>query len=131
MKKSEESQVQQLMQSLLPDSKPPYDFDKEEVFVWEDTSGSLAGFASASIRPWVEGSTIEPCPHVEGWYVKPELRQQGIGKALIEAVEDWSRQQGFAELTSDVEISNYDSLNAHAALGFEPTSKIQYFKKKL
>jgi aminoglycoside 6'-N-acetyltransferase I len=93
--------------------------------------GAIEGFASVSIRPWVEGVDAMPCPHLEGWFVKAGSRQNGAGRALILAVEQWCRQRGFHILTSDTGLSNDVSLRAHKALGFTPTEQIQYFKKSL
>lgn len=128
---SEFARLQEMAHSLWPEDDSPYDFSKEHVFVWENESGTLSGFASVSVRPWVEGSTIEPCPHVEGWYVEPDIRNHGVGRALIEAIEAWCLQHGYAELTSDAELANEVGISAHKALGFEPTTQTQYFRKKL
>jgi aminoglycoside 6'-N-acetyltransferase I len=70
-------------------------------------------------------------PYLEGWWVAPELRQSGVGRALVAAVEQWCREHGYAELGSDVELHNDSSLRAHAALGFEPTLRVQFFRKRL
>lgn len=117
--------------SLWPENDSWYDFSQEHVFVWENENGTLGGVASVAVRPWAEGSAIEPCPHVEGWYVEPELRRRGIGRVLIAASERWAKGQGYEELTSDAELTNEVGLSAHKALGFEPTTQIQYFRKKL
>jgi aminoglycoside 6'-N-acetyltransferase I len=130
MRSSDQVQVQALARSLWPDAAP-YKFRGEHVFVWERASGTLGGFASISIRARVDGSDSEPCPHVEGWYVEPDLRRSGVGRALLAAIETWCRAQGFSEFTSDTEIANEISIRAHAAVGFEPTEQIQYFKKTI
>jgi aminoglycoside 6'-N-acetyltransferase I len=70
-------------------------------------------------------------PHVEGWWVDPELRRGGIGRALIDAIERWASGQGFRELGSDTLLANRIGREAHAGLGFEPTEQIQYFRKRL
>ena len=130
MRASELSNVQALARKLWP-HEPLYEFRDEHVFVWEREQGTLGGFASVSIRPWVEGSHSEPCPHVEAWFVEPDLRHGGVGRALITAIEGWCRHHGYRELTSDAELNNEVSLLAHSAIGFKPTLQIQYFKKAL
>lgn len=122
--------VQRMMGALWPESEAAYDFANEVVYVW-DEDGTIGGFASVSVRSWVEGSSSEPCPHVEGWYVEPALRQRGVGRALMDAIAAWARQRGFRELTSDAELQNEGSLAAHKAIGFEPTVRLQYFRKLL
>ena len=131
MEEKDKAEVQKMAAELWPESQDLYEFKDEEVFIWEKEDGSLGGFVSVSIRPWVDGSDSEPCPHIEGWYVKKELRRQGIGQSLIEAIEKWAKERGFDEITSDAEFDNKDSLEAHNSLGFEKTELIQYFKKKL
>lgn len=112
-------------------NEPDYDFSDEHVFVWEENDGSLGGFASVSLRPWAQGCDSEPCPYVEGWYVEPDLRRRGIGAALMRAIEAWCVEHGYAELGSDAKLTNAVSLQAHATLGFEPTLRVQYFRKRL
>jgi aminoglycoside 6'-N-acetyltransferase I len=77
------------------------------------------------------GCDSAPVPYIEGWWVAPELRRAGVGRALVGAVEQWCKEQGFDELGSDVELDNDVSLRAHAALGFEPTLRLQFFRKRL
>lgn len=122
------TEVQRMMSALLDDSTP-YDFSSETVFVWERETGGLGGFISLSLRPWAEGCTSEPVPYIEGWWVAPDLRGAGVGAALVAAVEQWCRRRGFVELGSDVAQDNTVSLQAHAALGFEPTLRLQFFRK--
>jgi aminoglycoside 6'-N-acetyltransferase I len=119
-----------LMVKLWPDAQE-LDFEPAEMFVWEREDGSLGGFASFSIRPFVDGCESRPCPHVEGWWVDEDLRRQGIGAALIGVIEDWARDRGFTELGSDTLLSNGLSRTVHPRLGFEPTEQIQYFRKAL
>lgn len=43
------------------------------------------GFVEASLRPYAEGCDTRPVGYLEGGYVAPEWRGQGIGRALVEA----------------------------------------------
>jgi aminoglycoside 6'-N-acetyltransferase I len=70
-----------------------------------------------------EGCESRPCPYIEGWWVAPDLRRTGVGRALIAAVESWCTAHGYTELASNVELDNDISLQAHAALGFEPVCR--------
>jgi len=119
-----------MMRALWPTSTE-YDFGDETVFVWEREEGGLGGFASFSLRPWAEGCDSAPVPYIEGWWVAHDLRRSSIGRALLSAVEQWCRDHGYKELGSDVELDNTVSLDAHAALGFEPTLRLQFFRKRL
>src|SRR5207237_1119891 len=49
-------------------------------------NGALCGFAEVAIRhDHVDGSFSVPVAYLEGWYVDPDLREQGIGRRLLEA----------------------------------------------
>lgn len=58
-------------------------------FVASGLEGML-GFIEASIRTdYVNGCDTTPVAFIEGIYVRPESRGQGIARALCEAVEAW------------------------------------------
>jgi len=130
MRPNEVREVTEMMRALWPDAGD-YDFGDETVFVWERSDGQLAGFASFSLRPWAEGCSSMPIPYIEGWWVAPDLRRSGVGRALFGAIEQWCLDNGYTELGSDVEVDNAPSLAAHAALGFKPTVRLQFFRKHL
>ena len=100
------------------------------IFVAEER-GALIGFVEASIRSHAEGCYNGPAPFVEGWFVSAQARKRGVGRALIAAVEDWARAQGFTELASDATLENVRSHAAHAALGFEEVERLVAFRKDL
>jgi aminoglycoside 6'-N-acetyltransferase I len=130
MQPNETSDVIAMMRALWP-AAGEYDFTDETVYVWQRPDGSLGGFASFSLRPWAEGCVSTPVPYIEGWWVAPDLRQQGVGRELFAAVERWCREHSYIELGSDAEIANTVSIQAHIALGFEPTIQLQFFRKRL
>ena len=53
--------------------------------------------------------------------VLPEARGLGAGRALGEAVLDWSREEGHACVVTDWRATNLLSSRAWPALGFRPT----------
>ena len=131
MRPEETIAVAAMMHALWP-TPEAYDFSGESVFVWQrDDASGLGGFISVSIREWAEGCDSSPVPYIEGWWVAPDLRGSGVGSALMTAVEQWCLDHGHHELGSDVELHNEPSLRAHAALGFEPTLRLQFFRKRL
>jgi len=126
--------------ALWPDEDPvdlahtaPFLEDPNQVaFVAERATGSrLCGMVEASIRPFANGVDEQPCAFVEGWWVDPDARRGGVGRALIAAVEDWARQRGFRQLGSDALIENDLSYMAHLALGFEERERTINFRKFL
>jgi aminoglycoside 6'-N-acetyltransferase I len=100
-------------------------------FVVEREGGGLGGFVEVAERPITEDNVPGPFAHMEGWYVDPDLRRQGIGRQLIEAAEAWARAQGYSEIRSDTQTDNLDSQRAHCALGFEETNRSVFYRKSL
>jgi aminoglycoside 6'-N-acetyltransferase I len=100
------------------------------VFVAESPEG-LIGFIELSLRSYAEGCDSSPVPYIEGWFVAEDSRRQGVGGALMQAAENWSREQGFTELGSDTNETNRLSRDAHAALGFAEVETLTVFRKVL
>ena len=97
-----------------------------------ECDGVLVGLAEATLRhDHVNGTRSSPVGFLEGWYVAPAFRGRGVGRALVAAVEDWTRAQGCSELASDALLDNRGSLAAHAACGFEETERVVYFRKRV
>jgi aminoglycoside 6'-N-acetyltransferase I len=90
------------------------------------------GLIEGSIRAdYVNGTETSPVGFVEGVYVAPEWRRQGIARQLFEAIGDWARARGCRELASDALLENVASQRAHAALGFRETERVVYFVRPL
>jgi aminoglycoside 6'-N-acetyltransferase I len=96
-----------------------------------DDNDELLGFAELNIRPYAEGCNTDSVGFLEGWYVLPEARRRGIGRALVVAAEDWARAQGCTEFASNALAENELSRTAHRALGFEEVETIRCFRKDL
>lgn len=101
------------------------------VFVVPRAGDGLCGFLEASLRTTAEGCETSPVGYIEGWYVDPDLRQQGYGAQLVQAAEDWAIQQGCREIASDCLVDNTVSLIAHTALGFQEVERLIHFRKAL
>ncbi len=101
------------------------------VLIALDESGAAAGFAELSIRNYAEDCVTNRVAYLEGWYVEPHARRQGVGRALVAAAEAWGRAQGCTEFASDALIDNDVSAAAHQALGFTETAQIRCFRKGL
>jgi aminoglycoside 6'-N-acetyltransferase I len=96
-----------------------------------DAAGTPLGMAELSIRNYAEDCVTDRVAYLEGWYVEPLARRQGVGRALVQAAEAWGRAQGCTEFASDALLDNDVSAAAHAALGFTETVQIRCFKKDL
>ncbi len=97
----------------------------------QDTEGRSVGLAELSIRPYAQGCRSDRVAYREGWYVVPENRRRGVGRALLVAAEEWARTRGCRELASDTQPDNSASIAAHRALGFSEARLVLCFCKSL
>ncbi len=123
---SSDEHAQELAEYFAGRSREPL-----AILVAEHPEQGLQGFCELSIRPCAEGCATDNVGYLEGWYVMPEARRQGIGGALVRAAEDWARSQGCTELASDTQHDNSLSAAAHKAVGFAEAGLIRCFCKKL
>ena len=106
--------------------------DPEAAVFLYDVDGKAVGFAQCQLRhDYVEGTEHSPVGYLEGIYVEPDWRRNGIAGKLLSACESWARQQGCREFASDCEITNSESLQFHLGLGFTEANRIICFTKKL
>ena len=89
------------------------------------------GFIEINLRPYAEGAESSPVPHVEGWFVVPQFRRTGAGRALMLAAEQWALDHGYHELTSDTTDDYPLSLSAHNSLGFTEVERLIALRKNL
>lgn len=106
-------------------------FDSQLVLFAEAGNGRLVGLLEASIRPYVEDCETDHVGYLEGWFVEPEFRKQGVGRELVRQAESWAREHGCTEMASDAEIGNDLSLTAHLNLGYQETSRLVHLRKEL
>jgi len=100
-------------------------------FVAETTEGEHAGFAEVALRPYANGCDTRPVPFLEGIWVEPRFRRQGLGAQMIAHIETLLAARGFREIGSDALIDNRVSHAAHRAWGFSETERVVYFRKAL
>ena len=105
--------------------------DDLATFVAETDAGRLCGFLEAGTRPYAEGCLSSPVGYIEGWWIDPDYREQGIGAGLVAAAENWARAKGLTEMASDALLDNEVSQRAHRALGYAETDRIVCFRKGL
>ncbi len=102
------------------------------VFVLEREGGSsLAGFVEVGARSIADGCSTSPVGYIEAWYVDPDARRTGNGRALLEVAEDWARAQGYTEMGSDALIDNLVSHEAHRRSGYIEGDHMVAFRKRL
>jgi aminoglycoside 6'-N-acetyltransferase I len=79
--------------------------EPEQVLVAESaveaTAMVIVGIAELSIRAEVEGAERGPVGYVEGLYVIPTARHQGVARRLMVASREWAKRRGCAAFASD------------------------------
>jgi len=128
-----------LRRALWPDQDPDElqremeeiraDSEGQPVFVAEGPDGRLCGLLEVSIRSSAPGCTSDRIGYLEGWYVDPAWRNQGLGRRLVMAAEAWARAAGCREMASDTTPGYPLSPGAHGALGYQEVAR--YFRKDL
>ena len=98
-------------------------------FVCERPQGGLCGLVEVSIHESAPGCETDRIGYLEAWYVDPDRRGTGVGRALIERAEAWARAAGCAEMASDTTPFYPTSPATHEALGY--TEVERYFRKEL
>lgn len=128
-----------MRKGIWPDAPDDYlNFDLDEILASENDAvffalaeGRPAGMIEARIREYGEGCETSPVGYIEGWFVYPDMRGQGISKWLTQAAEDWARGKGCSEMASDTWLDNEASIRAHVKLGYFEVERLVHFVKQL
>lgn len=70
--------------------------------------------------------TREGVAAVHQFAVDPEIQGKGIGRALLEASENWARDQGFRELAMDTAEQAEHLIKLYAGLGYAHVGFVQW-----
>ena len=129
-----------MSEALLPD-EPPEEYEDEmralllrddaAVFVAERQDGSVCGFVEVGSRIYADGCRTSPVGYIEAWYVDPDVRRSGYGRALLTAADEWARRRGYSEMASDALLDNTVSYEAHIRSGFSEVERVVQFRKSL
>lgn len=93
-------------------------------------SGETQGFVEVALRTdYVNGTMSTPVAFLEGIYVVPNARGQGVARDLVAAAESWAKRRGCRELASDALLENEASHAMHKALGFHESQRVVFFRK--
>jgi aminoglycoside 6'-N-acetyltransferase I len=129
-----------MAEALLPDESPEdYEADMRAlqlrgdaaVFVAERPDRSVCGYVEVGSRNYADGCDTSPVGYIEAWYVDPDVRRSGYGRALLEAAESWARSRGYSEIASDALLDNTVSYAAHIHSGYSEVERIVQFRKSL
>lgn len=104
----------------------------DKVYLFLSEHNHYVGFIHISLRTdYVEASNSSPVAYVEGIYVLPEYRRQGISKKLMFAGENWGKSSGCTQIASDIEQGNESSYDFHLSVGFKESNRIITFIKDI
>lgn len=128
-----------MRKGIWPDAPDEYlDFDMDDILTSANDAvffalldGRPVGMIETRIREYGEGCETSPVGYIEGWFVYPELRGQGIAGTLTQAAEDWARGKGCTEMASDTWLDNEVSIRAHVKLGYYEVERLVHFVKQL
>ena len=97
-----------------------------------EESREIVGFAQCQLRKeYVEGTNSSPVGYLEGIYLEPEYRGQGIAGQLLDKCEEFAKENGCTEFASDIELENEASYHFHDKNGFVEVNRIIHFTKAL
>ena len=88
------------------------------------SDGLVVGVAVVSLRPNVSLGAV--FASIEDFYVKPEARRRGVGRALLGAVEDLCRARGvsYVEVQTDEEAAAF-----YEASGYETEADVRVLSR--
>jgi aminoglycoside 6'-N-acetyltransferase I len=128
-------------QALFPDNEFEEDLEADmrallarpdaAVFIAERSDGSVCGYVEVGARAYADGCRSSPVGYIEAWYVDPDVRRSGYGRALLDAAEAWARGRGYTEMASDARLDNIISINAHENSGYQAIDHVVQFRKAL
>jgi aminoglycoside 6'-N-acetyltransferase I len=115
------------------------DFTKEVLEILSDPKSlaflayenSFIGLIEISIHDAADGCDTRNVGFIEGLYVEPHYRRQGIAKRLIDNSYEWFKSKGCKEVASDALIENQGSIAMHVALGFKEVERVVKFARQL
>jgi RimJ/RimL family protein N-acetyltransferase len=85
------------------------------------TSGQeIIGSGYAQIREAKDYLQHSHFAYLGFMFVKPVFRGQGINQKVLDALTDWIKQQGIAEIRLEVYAENLGAIRAYEKAGFTP-----------
>lgn len=102
------------------------DATREAVFVAE-LDGAIAGYVHAEVYSLLYW---KPMVNILGLAVSSNYRRQGIGKALMQQVEEWARERGIKEIRLNSGGTRKEAHEFYRAIGFDDEKvQIRFLKE--
>lgn len=86
-----------------------------------EEGGEIAGFLVANRHP------AQPLAHIITIDVIEPARRRGVGRALMDAVEDWARQQRLQAVALETAEHNLAARKFYAARGYAIHEKLEHY----
>ena len=77
----------------------------QRFFYVAESAGEVAGFVVGEIRAWEFGS--QPCGWVFAISVDPEVREDGVGAALLDRISERFREAGISKVRTMISRDNH------------------------
>lgn len=84
-----------------------------------DDAATAVGLGFTQLYPTFSSISLKPLWILNDLYVRPEARQQGVAKALMEAARRLGVETGAAELTLETGVDNLIAQRLYEQLGWE------------
>ena len=105
--------------------------DFQRIFLAFDGQKAI-GFVHCSLRfDYVDGTHGGTIGYLEGIYILPEYRKNGIARELVNMGKIWAKENKAEEFASDCELPNTESERFHKKIGFEEANRLICFIQKL
>ena len=117
------------LKSLL---KENIQLEKNKILMAKTVEGESIGFSFFSIRTdYVEGATQSPTGYLEGIFIEPDYRKNGIAKEFLRLGESWCKEKGCVQMGSDTWLTHKESRAFHKKLGFWEEEEVVHFLKNI
>ena len=104
----------------------------QKIMLAKDSKDNAVGFTIVSIRAdYVEGAEKSPTGYLEGIYIEPDYRNQGIARELINRGEQWLKQNNCTQIGSDTWLTDKSARAFHQKLGFRVEDELVHFLKDI
>lgn len=129
----------EMRKGIWPESSDEYlSYDLEEILASDSDVVFLAfdddqpvGMIEASLREYAEACESSPVGYIEGWFVYRGFRGKNVASLLVQAAENWARENGCTEMASDTWLDNESGIRAHIRLGYSEAERLVHFVKHL
>ena len=108
--------------------------DSEEN-IEKEVQNNICQFLFAKLGDEYIGSALITHDGRKGWInrvvVLPDHRNKGIARKLVEAGEQWLKEQGIGIFACQIEGYNNDSFEVFKKMGYMPFEGIRYLTKRM